>query len=262
MRRVAILLVPIILAFLSACATSEITLLQTAKPLGKGRLETMPYIANSLNMYPTQNFQEIYSAIAASDTIDYMFDFGDQAAWLKWGKDKDAYLAGLALSYGLSEKDDLQLRIFASGSAGLKVGVKHLLASSDKKYFAIIPFLSYSGAENNSTTYYHGQPAFIARDKNYLATAELHGIFTLEPNNILSLSASPHVSISSLARTYNGKDYGPYLIPHGGLKLSARLTAYRSFIIGELGIEAAKKWDESLMLVPNFSVGVGLQLGK
>ena len=81
MKRVLILLLPTILAFLSACAISEISLLQTAKPLGKGRLEIMPYVANAMNMYPTQDFREIYYAIAASDTIEYWLDFESQETW-------------------------------------------------------------------------------------------------------------------------------------------------------------------------------------
>ncbi len=262
MKRVLILLLPTILAFLSACAISEISLLQTAKPLGKGRLEIMPYVANAMNMYPTQDFREIYYAIAASDTIEYWLDFESQETWIKWGKKKDASLVGKALSYGLTEKDDLQLKSFASGSGGMKLGLKHLLSRSDNSYAAIMPFLGYSSSENSSTEYYNGQPSFVVRDKNTLITAELHGIFTLEPHEVITITASPHISLSRLTRRYNGKDYGPYLIPHGGVKLITRLQVYRSFISGEIGFEAAKKWDDILMLVPSISVGAGLQIGK
>lgn len=262
MKRLAILLVLMILVFLSACAITDISLLQSAKPLGKGRLETMVYGANAMNMYPTQDFHEIYDAIAASDTIDSWFDFDTQENWINWGKEPDTGLGGITLNYGLSGIDELHLRMFLSGSSGFKGGVKHLVASRDSSYLALMPIISYSEVKNSSTSYHNGQPTFIARDKNSLATAEIHAIYTYQPDKIFSLSISPHLALSRLTRKYNGKNYGPYLIPHFGIKAIARLQAYKTFLSGEIGLETAKKWDGSLMVVPCISVGTGVKIGK
>lgn len=252
----------LMLLLLSACAISDLSMMQTAVPAGKGVLETSVYAANGMNLYPTQDFSEIYDAIAASDSIDFILDFNEQDEWIRWGKDKDVVIGGGSVNLGLSEKTDLLIRLFLGGSVGGKAGIKHLLYKSEQTHLAVLPAVSFSTSSNHTESHYQGEPVLIADDKSNIIGAELHLILTEKVSPYLMLSLSPHIALSRLSRTYNDKDYGPYNIPHGGLRGNMRIEVRQVFVSGEVGAELAIDFNNKYFVVPSYSLGVGILIGK
>lgn len=256
------LMILISLLFLSACAISDLSVMQTAVPTGGGAVKASAYLGNGMNLYPTQDFREIYNAIAAADTMSLLFDFATPKDWLHWGKEREASVSGLCVNIGISDETDIVTKAFVSGSYGFTLGVKHLIHQSQGKYFAIMPAFSASMSSNMTSNSRGGQTLFYADDKNVVSSAAIHGIWSETESPRVLITYSPHISLTRLSRTYNGKDYGPYYIPHAGFRGNLRYTWKRIFFTGELGLEMVGKHSSGLMMVPSYACEMGLNIGK
>lgn len=262
MKQIVHLMILIALLLLSACAISDLSMMQTAVPTGGGAVKASAYMGNGMNLYPTQDFREIYNAIAASDTVDYFLEFVTPKDWLHWGKEREATVSGLCVNIGITDDTDIIAKAFVSGSFGYTLGVKHLIHQSQGKYFAIMPVFSVSKSSNMTSNSSEGQTVFYADDKNVVSSLEIHGIWSETMSPKVLITFSPHLSFTRLNRTYNSKEYGPYYIPHAGLRGNLRYTWKRIFFTGELGLEMVGKHSSGLMMVPSYACEMGLNLGK
>ncbi|MDZ4183185.1 MAG: hypothetical protein U1B83_09930, partial [Candidatus Cloacimonadaceae bacterium] len=57
-----------VLLLTNACAVMDLSHLQTAVPLGTNHWDFYIYKGIGMNLYPNQDFRDIYDEIAASDT--------------------------------------------------------------------------------------------------------------------------------------------------------------------------------------------------
>lgn len=107
MRLIVHLMILIALLLLSACAISDLSMMQTAVPTGGGAVKASAYMGNGMNLYPTQDFREIYNAIAASDTVDYFLSLSHQKIGFIGEKKEKHQLVVYVLTLGLPMKQTL-----------------------------------------------------------------------------------------------------------------------------------------------------------
>lgn len=258
MNRFVFLLAVLCLLLLSACASLDMSHMQTAIPLGANHVDASVYLGSGINLNSTQEFSEIYDEIAATDTLNCSLDINNQSQWIEWGKIITTVNGGLNLAYGLGPKTDIFFR--SIGDWGCKLGVKQLLWNQEDSFIAIMPVVNYANMKFTGRESYQGETVFEADDRYLIYGAELHGIYTHKPNKITSLTVSPHISMTIFSRQYNGTDYGPYHVFHGGIKSNAKVNFLHLFLIGEFGLEALDTYRHGIIAVPNYALALGINL--
>lgn len=227
------LLVVLFLLALSACATLDISSLDTALPVAPAKAQIAPYQAIGLDM-----------ASAVYHDSD--------------GTDEDRYASvdvasGIKANISLKPDLDLQLRgyIGTGNSRGFKLGVKKIVRTEGRHHLAIAPAFNY--IEEN--------PAENA-DKSRAFGAEMQVLYTQKWG---SSSATFVLRGNYEKYLVNGwdwdeaKDYREYDLVHGGLRINLCFRSKYIYFIPELGFEIVPVINGKLSMIPALGYALGVE---
>jgi len=227
------LLIVLFLLGLSACATLDISSLDTALPVAPAKAQIAPYQAIGLDLASA-----VYNDSNEND--DDRYASVDVASGVK---------ANISLKPDL----DLQLRgyIGTGNSRGFKVGVKKLVRTEGRHHLAIAPAFNY--IEEN--------PAESA-EKSRAFGAEMQVLYTQKWGR----SAATFVLRGNYERyLVNGwdweaaADYHEYDLVHGGLRVNLCIRSKHLYFIPELGFEIVPVINGKLSMIPALGYAIGVE---
>ncbi|MDP3113152.1 MAG: hypothetical protein Q8M98_00100 [Candidatus Cloacimonadaceae bacterium] len=163
---------------------------------------------------------------------------------------------GCKLSLGMTPRVDLSGIFFlAAKSHGFKYGCKMLLYREGEHYLAAIPMLTSVRGK------YERLNAFENTYAVYRANGgEAQLLYTYRAGKVVSFTGACRVNYSSFSKFYNGVNYGPYAVIHGGIRGNARFNLYAFHLTPELGLEYIPIVNGGSALKHLFSLGIGARL--
>jgi len=229
MKKLIIFVLPLLL--LSACSIMDISLQETAMPLPGGTVDVAVYEGLGI---------ELSTMLREGDADEGIFMPG----WFVSG-----FKLGVPLAYNL----DLNSRIYlSSNTMGTKIGPKIVISERNEHYLAAIPAFTAMISRNVEQDY----------DKYASLGAELTLVSTWAGNPVVLPSVSARFSYDRLFEEDRWRDppLRAYDLMHGGLGTSLRISLGSLYLHPELGVELVPMLDGAIKLLPNGSLGLGLEL--
>lgn len=230
MKKLIVCILPLLL--LSACAVMDVTIQETALPLPDGKVEVVAYKGLGLelnNLIPSGSDNE-------SDI---------NAGW---------YITGIKFGIPLSEKTDLNSRIYTSGyMTGVKVGPKIVFSEKRGHYLAAIPSVSTLVSHHDLTGY--DQYASLGGDLVLVSSWARRS--KVVPTVSAHIGCDRVFSGVSMPGSTQNK---PHNLLRGGVNTNLKLSHKSVFLCPELGMEFLSIKDTGLRMFPTFSLGLGFQL--
>lgn len=213
-RTASFLLLAVILFGLSACAGFDLSVLDTAKTMGKGRISTG------------------YTYGMAMDIPGWM-DIDPQDIW---SADSVQPLHGIEVAYGLEDDIDATVRASAhsDGAAG-KLLIKKQLHLDEKNSTAIV---FGGGIISAGNRYFHDNPDFVDRPDYLIVTGEAQLLYTIDMSEKTAITLAGRGNAHRVKIMQREQDDIFEEIYHAGARMIVSRTINRFTAMLELGIEA------------------------
>jgi hypothetical protein len=228
------------LFILASCSVLDTATLDTAVPIGAKRFHGSVYGSTGL---------ELESMIA--DESDSGVDHDAEAVTIP--------MAGLHLSYGLDERNELGGKLWSSiflGSGGQKIYLKHLLSHKEKNYLSVLPgFTHVSGHETDPDNQNYNKTSF---------GPEIQLIYTHRAADwaAFTLGARGNYNFYYERVEYvNGQVsiIGPEMLTNYGVRGNIELNLGVLRIVPEIGIDIVPTDRYEFDFLPNAGLAIGFR---
>lgn len=226
---------------LSACALMDTSSFETAVPLKPKQMKVTAH----------QGFGVDLASMLETTVYEDDFTYDDEDF------PQVEALMGASFSLGLKNDTEIGVRVWTGlVSPGAKLTFKKLMYQHNNIYFAVQPGITSMSATVYSENKYENQFKSIG--------GELQLIMTHIFNDHLHFNFIARGNYNHYREIYykHEEDYymkGPYLLFHGGLRGNVGLYLGPLLAIPELGFELAARENESVVILPQVGVALGVR---